>query len=332
MKFIDEISIDVIAGSGGKGCSSFRREKCIPFGGPDGGNGGRGGSIFLQASSTVNNLIELRLKKVHQAKSGLSGSSKLCHGKSGEDLTVLVPCGTRVFDVETGELIADIIKDQDTCCVAKGADGGFGNAHYKSSTNRAPRRTTPGYPGEQRSLRLELSVLADVGLLGLPNAGKSTFLRAVSKATPKVADYPFTTLKPHLGVVADDFGNSFTIADIPGLIAGAAEGAGLGIRFLKHLSRCRLLLHIVDIASDDDIVANIKTIKEELAGYSVSLSQKPCWLIFNKIDACIEMQEELNSIVTSLSIERSFIISAISGAGVSDLIAAVASEISEHHT
>ncbi|MBT4885554.1 MAG: Obg family GTPase CgtA [Legionellales bacterium] len=323
MKFIDEVNIEATAGSGGRGCSSFRREKYIPFGGPDGGNGGRGGSVFLVGDSSLNNLLELRNKRFFKADSGSRGTPKLCHGKYGLDLFVKVPLGTKIHDADTGEFIADVTADDAQICVAVGADGGFGNAHFKSSTNRAPRRTTLGFPGEHRKLRLELSILADVGLLGMPNAGKSTLLRKISQATPKVADYPFTTLRPHLGVVQADYDKVFTVADIPGLIEGAAAGIGLGVRFLKHLSRCRLLLHLVDVASGDDIFDNIIKIRKELAGYSADITAKPCWLIFNKCDAMLD--EQLDKIIADVNSRlgydgKFYIISGISGVGVDVLI------------
>jgi len=332
MKFIDEVNIEVTAGSGGRGCSSFRREKYIPFGGPDGGNGGRGGSVFLVGDSSLNNLLELRNKRFFKAESGFRGTPKLCHGKYGLDLSVKVPLGTKVYDADTGEFIADVTAEDASVCVAVGADGGFGNAHFKSSTNRAPRRTTIGFPGDHRKLRLELSILADVGLLGMPNAGKSTLLRKISHATPKVADYPFTTLRPHLGVVQADYDKVFTVADIPGLIEGAADGVGLGVRFLKHLSRCGLLLHLVDVASGDDVFDNIIKIRKELAGYSAEITAKPCWLIFNKCDAMLD--DELDEIIADVSSRLEFDgtfykISGISGEGVSTLVNDIAAWLEE---
>ncbi|MEE3003061.1 MAG: Obg family GTPase CgtA [Pseudomonadota bacterium] len=330
MKFIDEVHIEVTAGAGGRGCMSFRREKYIPFGGPDGGNGGKGGSVILVGATNLNNLLELRNKRFFRADSGSYGSSKLCHGKYGEDLFVKVPLGTRVFHADTGELIADITKQDQEVCVALGGDGGYGNAHFKSSTNRAPRHTTTGFEGEYRKLRLELSILADVGLLGMPNAGKSTILRKVSKATPKVADYPFTTLKPHLGVVAADYGKVFTMADIPGLIAGAAAGAGLGIRFLKHLSRCKLLLHIVDITSETSITSDIKQIRSELSGYSDSLARKDCWLVFNKVDVLDDSDAAtiISAVVKELDYKGPhFMVSGLSGYNMKGLIASIATQL-----
>lgn len=286
MKFVDEVSIRVEAGKGGAGCLSFRREKYVPRGGPDGGDGGDGGSIYLIADSGVNTLMDFRHKRLLRAQNGSYGTGKLCTGKNGEDLFVPVPIGTVVFDAQTHELIGDLTQNGETLCVAKGGCHGLGNARFKSSTNRAPRQTTPGSPGEQRELRLELKLLADVGLCGLPNAGKSTLIRAISHATPKVADYPFTTLHPHLGVVNVGEFQSFVVADIPGLIAGASEGVGLGIRFLKHLSRTRLLLQVVDIAGidDQDPVVAIQTVAKELQLFSLELAAKERWLVFNKID------------------------------------------------
>ena len=286
MKFIDEVTITIKAGNGGNGCLSFRREKFIPRGGPDGGDGGDGGSIYLEAIDGLNTLVDFRYKRKFHADNGESGSGNQCTGKSADDLIIPVPTGTLVFDNQTLELIGDIKTAGQRLLVAQGGFHGLGNTRFKSSINRAPRQTSAGTEGEARELRLELRVLADVGLLGLPNAGKSTLIRAVSAAKPKVADYPFTTLHPELGVVKVDTYKSFVIADLPGLIEGAAEGAGLGIRFLKHLSRTCLLLHIVDLFPLDDsspLVA-IKTIQHELEAYSPDLVNKPQWLVFNKID------------------------------------------------
>jgi len=286
MKFVDEARIRVEAGNGGKGCLSFRREKFIPFGGPDGGDGGDGGDVYLIADSNINTLIDFRYQRLHRAQHGKAGGGSQCRGKSGEPLYVRVPAGTVVFDADTDECLGDLVSDTQSLLVAKGGWHGLGNARYKSSTNRAPRQTSPGTPGEQRELRLELQVLADVGLLGLPNAGKSTLITAVSAARPKIADYPFTTLQPHLGVVRLGEANSFVMADIPGLIEGAALGAGLGIQFLKHLSRTRLLLHVVDVCPIDgvDPVHSIHMIEQELAAFSAELLAKPRWLVLNKID------------------------------------------------
>jgi GTP-binding protein len=287
MKFVDEANIRVEAGNGGDGVASFRREKFIPFGGPDGGDGGRGGSITLVANSGLNTLADFRFTTTFRAAHGGRGAGRQCTGRSGEDLYVQVPLGTVVRDADTGEMIGDLTRNGDKLLVAHGGKGGLGNAHFKSSVNRAPRRFIPGEPGEQRVLQLELQVLADVGLLGLPNAGKSTLLRAVSEARPKVADYPFTTLHPHLGVVRVGPERSFVMADIPGLIEGAAEGAGLGIRFLKHLSRTRILLHLVDVAPPDpeaDPVKSVKALAAELKKFSKELAKRERWLVLNKMD------------------------------------------------
>lgn len=295
MKFIDEAYIRVEAGNGGNGCLSFRREKFIPWGGPDGGDGGDGGSIYLQANTNVNTLADFRFQRLHQAERGQDGMGSQCTGKSGEDKVINVPIGTLIYDADTGELIADLASADEKICVAKGGFHGLGNLRFKSSTNRSPRQTTHGTAGEQRNLRLELKLLADVGLLGLPNAGKSSFIRAVSQAKPKVANYPFTTLHPSLGVVRIDIDRSFVIADIPGLIEGAAEGAGLGSQFLKHLTRTKVLLHIVDIAPGDgqeDPVTAITAINAELSRYSQELAEKPHWLVFNKIDLLPEEERE----------------------------------------
>ncbi|MDA5544820.1 MULTISPECIES: Obg family GTPase CgtA [Yersinia] len=286
MKFVDEATILVVAGDGGNGCVSFRREKYIPNGGPDGGDGGDGGDIYLLADENLNTLIDYHFVKSFRAERGQNGQSRDCTGKRGKDITIKVPVGTRVLDQGTGEIVADMTRHGQRQMVAKGGFHGLGNARFKSSVNRAPRQKTMGTEGETRDLTLELLLLADVGMLGLPNAGKSTFIRAVSAAKPKVADYPFTTLIPSLGVVRMDYEQSFVVADIPGLIEGASEGAGLGIRFLKHLERCRVLLHLVDLAPVDesDPVQNAKVIINELQQYSENLAKKPRWLVFNKID------------------------------------------------
>ena len=287
MKFVDEATIRVVAGNGGHGCLSFRREKYVAKGGPDGGDGGDGGSVYLVADAGLNTLADFRVARKFRAESGQGGAGRNMTGKSGADLEVRVPRGTVVHDVDTGELICDLTEDDQRQKVAQGGHGGLGNTRFKSSTNRAPRKTTNGTPGESRHLRLELKVLADVGLLGLPNAGKSTLIRAMSQAKPRVADYPFTTLHPNLGVVRVGRLQSFVMADIPGLIEGAAEGAGLGIRFLKHLQRTRLLLHVVDIAPVDPQTTPadaVRAITAELAKYSAELAQKPRWLVINKID------------------------------------------------
>ncbi len=286
MRFVDEVLIEVAAGNGGRGCLSFRREKFAPMGGPDGGDGGDGASVYVKADNNFNTLLDYRYKRKFQAKNGESGSGADCTGHGAEDLILTVPIGTLVYDQGTNDLIGEVTKDQQTLLIAKGGWHGLGNARFKSSTNRAPRQTTPGTPGEVRQVRLELKLLADVGLLGLPNAGKSSLIRAVSAATPKVADYPFTTMYPNLGVVSTGPGHSFVMADIPGVIEGAAEGAGLGIRFLRHLSRTRIILHVVDIASNDvtAIVHDIKTIANEVKQYNPELAKRERWLVLNKID------------------------------------------------
>ncbi len=286
MKFVDEAKISVFAGNGGNGCLSFRREKYIAQGGPDGGDGGDGGSVYLEGDNDLNTLIDFRYQPKYRAKTGQTGSGKCCTGAKGDDLTLKVPVGTSVHDIETGELLGDITTHGHLLLVAQGGFHGLGNTRYKSSVNRAPRQTSPGSEGEHRELKLELKVLADIGLLGLPNAGKSTFIRSVSSAKPKVADYPFTTLVPNLGVVKVQEHRSFVIADIPGLIGGASEGAGLGIRFLKHLTRCRILLHLVDMAPVDgtDPVENMRSITEELEKFSPTLAGREIWLVMNKID------------------------------------------------
>lgn len=286
MKFVDEVTITVRGGDGGNGCVSFRREKFIPKGGPDGGDGGDGGSVYLVGDNNLNTLVDFRHVRKFRAPNGESGQGRECTGRGGEDLFIRVPVGCVVHDEETGELIGDVVEDGQRLLVAKGGFHGLGNTRFKSSTNRAPRQSTPGKPGDARSLRLELRLLADVGLLGLPNAGKSTLIRAVSAARPKVADYPFTTLYPNLGVVSIAPHQSFVVADIPGLIEGASEGAGLGIRFLKHLARTHLLLHLVDVAppDDEDPVESARKIVAELAKFSPDLAQRQRWLVLNKID------------------------------------------------
>ena len=290
MKFVDEADIRVEAGDGGNGTIGFRREKYVPRGGPDGGDGGDGGSVYLVADENLNTLIDYRFERFHRAERGQNGQGGNCTGKGGVDLTLKVPVGTRATDADTAEVLGDLTKHGQKMKVAQGGYHGLGNARFKSSTNRAPRQKTNGTPGEIRNLKLELLLLADVGLLGLPNAGKSTFIRSVSAAKPKVADYPFTTLVPNLGVVRQHSQRSFVIADIPGLIEGAADGAGLGIRFLKHLERCRILLHLVDLmpADGSDPIQNAKTILSELEQYSPKLAAKPRWLVFNKIDLMLE--------------------------------------------
>ena len=294
MKFVDEATISIFAGNGGNGCLSFRREKYIAKGGPDGGDGGDGGSIYLEGDDDLNTLIDYRYQPKYRAENGASGRGKNCTGAKGSDLILKVPVGTSIHDLETEEVLGDITKDGQRLLVAQGGFHGLGNTRFKSSVNRAPRQTSLGSAGEFRQLKLELKVLADVGLLGLPNAGKSTFIRAVSSAKPKVADYPFTTLVPNLGVVHVQPHRSFIVADIPGLIGGASEGAGLGIRFLKHLTRCRILLHLVDLAPLDQSnpVDSIKGIIDELEKFSSTLAQREIWLVLNKTDILPESEVE----------------------------------------
>src|SRR5476649_305500 len=287
MKFVDEAVIDIAAGNGGAGCMSFRREKCIPFGGPNGGNGGKGGDIWFVGDRNLNTLIDYRYARRHEARNGESGRGSDQFGAASEEIVLRVPVGTMIKDFETDQILAELIEPDVPVLLCKGGDGGFGNLHYKTSTNRAPRQKTPGWPGEQKKVRLELRVLADVGLLGMPNAGKSTLITAISNARPKIADYPFTTLHPNLGGVRVSPEKSFVIADIPGLIEGAAEGAGLGHRFLRHLQRTGVLLHLVDLAPFDDAVDPVveaRAIVNELRKYDESLYEKTRWLVLNKLD------------------------------------------------
>ncbi len=336
MKFVDEAHIQVEAGDGGNGCLSFRREKFVARGGPNGGDGGDGGSIYLLVDEGLNTLADFRYKRIFRAKKGQHGMGRDRSGKSGEDLYIKVPLGTLVYNADTQELIGDMVSADASLLVAKGGVHGLGNTRFKSSTNRAPRKTTDGTPGEKRKLHLELQVLADIGLLGLPNAGKSTFIRAVSAARPKVADYPFTTLYPNLGVVRTGYEQSFVIADIPGLIEGAAQGAGLGIQFLKHLSRTRLLLHLVDIAScmdTDEIAKHIKTIEQELAEFDTELGKQERWLVLNKTDLLTadKAEQYRQDIINVLNWEGEiFLISAISGQGCEQLTLEVQRWITEH--
>ena len=325
MKFVDEATIEVLAGKGGDGCLSFRREKFVPRGGPYGGDGGRGGDVVLVADGGINSLAQFRYKRKFSAVDGKGGAGRNRTGAGGEDCRIRVPAGTLVYDADTKERITDINRSDTTFVVAQGGRGGVGNIRFKSSTNRAPRRTVPGTPGDARTLRLELQVLADVGLLGLPNAGKSTFLRAVSQARPKVADYPFTTLHPQLGVVDIDVDSSFVIADIPGLIDGAAAGAGLGVRFLNHLRRTRLLLHMVDVGPEisNDPVADIKTVENELAAFDPDLASRPRWLVLNKVDLMSDEEADqiLQTLVESLSwTSPSFVVSGLTGKGCRELV------------
>jgi GTP-binding protein len=336
MKFVDEARARVQAGNGGRGSSSFRREKFVPFGGPDGGDGGHGGSVFLRAASGINTLVDFRIERTFRAQHGEPGGANDCSGRGGRDLYIPVPIGTVVRDAETREELGDLTRDGAELLVARGGKGGWGNQRFKSSTNRSPRQFGPGLPGEKRSLEFELKVIADVGLLGLPNAGKSTLIRAVSAARPRVADYPFTTLHPNLGVVDVGQHRSFVMADIPGLIEGAAEGAGLGIRFLKHLQRTRLLLHLVDIAPADpdaDPVRDARAIVRELKNFSAELAAKPRWLVLNKRDLLppAEAEQRARSIVRALRYRGpSFLISGATGEGTKSLCEAVMRALEEH--
>lgn len=323
MKFIDEALVRIEAGDGGNGCVSFRREKYIPKGGPDGGDGGDGGDVYLIADENLNTLIDYRFEKRFAAERGQNGRGSNCTGHRGKDITLKVPVGTRAIDNDTQEILGDLTKHGQKFLIAKGGYHGLGNARFKSSVNRTPRQKTNGTPGEKRDVKLELMLLADVGMLGLPNAGKSTFIRAVSAAKPKVADYPFTTLVPSLGVVKVDNSRSFVVADIPGLIEGAADGAGLGIRFLKHLERCRVLVHLVDInpIDESDPADNIAIIEGELTQYSEKLAEKPRWLVFNKLDSLLpeEAEERIQDICDRLGVgedEKVYCISAITGDNV----------------
>jgi GTPase len=330
MKFIDEAKIEVHAGKGGDGAATFRREKYVPRGGPDGGDGGRGGSVWARADRNVNTLIDYRFARIHRAENGAKGMGSDCDGRAGADVELRVPVGTVIRDAASGELVADLARHGERTLVARGGQGGLGNVHFKSSVNRAPRQFTRGEPGESRSLALELRVLADVGLLGLPNAGKSSLIRAVSSARPKVADYPFTTLNPSLGVVRVGEA-SFVVADIPGLIEGAAEGAGLGHQFLRHLARTRLLLHVVDVApleEEADPARDARAIALELKKYDPALHRKPRWLIFNKIDLLADPDARIAGIVRALRWKRPwFKVSALTGQGCPELCKAIAREL-----
>ena len=333
MKFIDEAVINVRAGNGGNGMASFRREKYIPKGGPDGGDGGSGGSVYLVATTGINTLIDFSVRSQFQATSGQAGQSRNRTGLSGEDFYIKIPCGTKITNHETGELMGDLVKDGETCLVAKGGIGGKGNTKFKSSINQAPRKTTSGTTGEHRKIILELNLLADVGLLGYPNAGKSTLIRAVSSAKPKVADYPFTTLNPNLGVVRLNFDESFVIADVPGIIEGASEGTGLGITFLKHLSRTRLLLHLVDLGQDNTAKQSANEIIKlelELEKFSSELSEKERWMIFNKTDLIGDAEEKSRSILNELSwTGPTYQVSAATGNGLDSLIKDVMNRLRE---
>jgi GTP-binding protein len=335
MKFVDEALVKVQAGNGGRGCVSFRREKFVPFGGPDGGDGGVGGSVYLVAEEGINTLVDFRIQRTFRAKNGEGGSGNDCFGKGGEDLHVTVPVGTTVRDTETGEELGDLKTAGASLKVAQGGKGGFGNQRFKSSTNRSPRQFGPGLPGEKRTLQLEMKVIADVGLLGLPNAGKSTLIRAVSAARPRVADYPFTTLYPNLGVVDCGEHRSFVMADIPGVIEGAAEGAGLGHRFLKHLQRTGVLLHLIDIAPldpDSDPVKDARAIVAELKKYDKALAAKPRWLVLNKCDLLPEAEAKARAadIVRRLRYKGpKFLISGATGQGTKELCAAIMTALEE---
>jgi GTP-binding protein len=335
MKFIDEATIDVAAGNGGAGCVSFRREKFIPFGGPNGGDGGRGGSIYAVADVNLNTLIDYRYARRHEAKNGEPGRGSDQFGAAGSDIVLRMPVGTILRDFDSGELVAELMTPGEQVLICKGGDGGFGNLHFKTSTNRAPRQKTPGWPGESRKLRLELRVLADVGLLGMPNAGKSTLIAAISNARPKIADYPFTTLHPNLGVVRVGPDRSFVVADIPGLIEGAAEGAGLGHQFLRHLQRTRLLLHIVDLAPFDesvDPVRQARAIVAELKKYDAKLAAKPRWLVLNKVDM-VPAEERTTRVADFVRRLRwkgpVFQISALTREGLQPLVQAVFNHVAE---
>ena len=327
MKFIDESKIEVIAGNGGNGAASFRREKYIEKGGPDGGDGGHGGSVYAVADRNINTLVDYRYARMHRAKNGESGRGADCYGKGADDIILHMPVGTVITDLNSGEVIADLARDGEKILLARGGKGGLGNLHFKSSTNRTPRQCTPGEEGERRELQLELKVLADVGLLGMPNAGKSTFIRSVSAAKPKVADYPFTTLHPNLGVVRVSEQKSFVIADIPGLIEGAAEGAGLGHQFLRHLARTRLLLHLVDLAplhEGADPVHEAHALVNELKKYDETLYNKPRWLVLNKLDLLQDREEKVAAFLEAYGEgTRHFTISAINGEGCKEMTYAI---------
>jgi GTP-binding protein len=326
MKFIDEAKIEVHAGKGGDGAATFRREKYVPRGGPDGGDGGRGGSVWARADRNVNTLIDYRFARIHRAEHGARGMGSDCNGRAGRDVELRVPVGTVIRDEETGAPVADLARDTERALLARGGRGGLGNVHFKSSVNRAPRQFTRGEPGESRRLALELRVLADVGLVGLPNAGKSSFIRAVSSARPKVADYPFTTLNPSLGV-AHVGEASFVLADIPGLIEGASQGAGLGHQFLRHVARTRLLLHIVDI-TEPDPAKDVRLIAAELKNYGQGLERKPRWLLFNKIDALEDPDAAIRRALSRLRWKRPwFKVSALSGEGCTSVTKALAKEL-----
>ncbi|WP_439586614.1 Obg family GTPase CgtA [Hydrogenophaga sp.] len=338
MKFVDEATIDVAAGDGGNGCASFRHEKYKEFGGPDGGDGGRGGHVYALADASLNTLVDFRFTRRFEAHRGEHGKGSDMFGVKGDDIVLKMPVGTIIADAETGEVLHELLQPGEQVTIAKGGDGGFGNMHYKSSTNRAPRQKTPGWPGEKRALKLELKVLADVGLLGMPNAGKSTLISAISNARPKIADYPFTTLHPNLGVVRVAAEKSFVVADVPGLIEGASEGAGLGHQFLRHLQRTRLLLHLVDVAPFDegvDPVAQAKAIVAELKKFDQALYDKPRWLVLNKVDMLPgdEREKRIQDIVKRLKYKGPvFEISALTREGCELLVQKVYQHIAKVHT
>lgn len=336
MKFIDEATIQVFAGKGGDGVASFRREKFIPKGGPDGGDGGNGGSIYAVADRNINTLIDYRYARIFRAKNGQNGRGSDCYGKGADDVVLRMPVGTVITNTATHEVVADLLQNQQKVLLAKGGSGGFGNLHFKSSTNRTPRQFTHGEAGQEFELKLELKVLADVGLLGMPNAGKSTLIRAVSAARPKVADYPFTTLKPNLGVIRIDYDRSFVMADIPGLIEGAAEGAGLGHQFLRHLSRTRLLLHLIDMAPYDecaDPLQAAQAVITELRKYDEALYLKPRWLVLNKVDMLPEEQKDqiCEALIRKLNwTDKYFMISALTGEGCRQLTYEIMDYLEQH--
>jgi GTPase len=335
MKFVDEALIDVSAGDGGAGCMSFRREKFIPFGGPNGGDGGRGGSVYAVADRNINTLIDYRYARKHFAKNGEAGRGSDQFGAAGPDIDLKVPVGTIISDAETGEVMVELLEHEQRAQLLRGGDGGFGNLHFKTSTNRSPRQKTPGWPGSAKKLKLELRVLADVGLLGMPNAGKSTLITAISNARPKIADYPFTTLHPNLGVVRVGPEQSFVVADVPGLIEGASEGAGLGHRFLRHLQRTRLLLHMVDMAPFDgaDPVVQARAIVAELKKYDPALHAKPRWLVFNKLDMvpADEREARIKDYVKRLRWKGPvFTVSALAREGLKPLIEQIYLHVSAH--
>jgi GTPase len=337
MKFVDEAFIDIAAGDGGNGCVSFRHEKYKEFGGPNGGDGGRGGHVYAVADPSLNTLVDYRFSRRHEAKRGEHGMGSDMFGAAGTDITLKMPVGTIISDAETGEVLHEMLTPGETIVLAKGGDGGFGNMRFKSSINRAPRQKTPGWPGEKKNLKLELKVLADVGLLGMPNAGKSTLIAAISNARPKIADYPFTTLHPNLGVVRVGPEQSFVVADVPGLIEGAAEGAGLGHQFLRHLQRTRLLLHLVDIAPFDegvDPVAQAKAIVGELKKYDQALYEKPRWLVLNKVDMvpAEERETRVKDFVKRMRYKGPvFQISALTREGCDELVKAVFQHVRARH-